>query len=68
MTCDFVSEAVIVRITNNGGMAMISARDPHTGSSKPIADGLAAKLEEAASRQIKIWENHRGKKLNKIRI
>lgn len=68
MTCDFVSEDIIVRITDSVGAPMISGRDPHTERSKSMDDNSVSKLSAAAKRQINIWENHRGKSMGKVRI
>ncbi len=68
MTCEFVSEDIIVRITNDVGSPTIIGRDPQTEDKKAIADTLKAKLNEAAQRQINIWENHLQRRPNRISI
>jgi hypothetical protein len=68
MTCEFVSEDIIVRITNDVGSPSIIGRDPLTQDNKTIDDTLRAKLNEAAKRQINIWESHLQRHPNKISI
>lgn len=68
MSCDFVSEDIIVRIIDSVGSPMVSARDPQTNGSKDIDDALISKLHEAAKRQINIWENHKKTHMSHIKI
>lgn len=68
MSCDFVSDDIIVRVTNNAGAPTITGRDPHTQSRKDIDPSSVSKLGKAASRQIDIWENHRRQTAGTIRI
>jgi hypothetical protein len=68
MSCDFVSDDLIVRITNSVGAPIITGRDPHTQGSKALDQSAVSKLGEAARRQIDIWENHRKQTAGKVRI
>lgn len=68
MNCDFVSDDLIVRITNSVGAPIITGRDPHTQGIKAIDQSSVSKLDEAARRQIDIWENHRKQAAGKVRI
>ena len=61
MTCEFVSENIVVRIIDSVGAPIISARNLQTGGSENIDDALLSKLSEVASRQIEIWENYQKK-------
>ena len=68
MTCEFVSENIVVRIINSVWRPMISARNPQTGDRENIDEALLSKLSEAASRQIDVWESHKHKHPSTIGI